>query len=236
VLHDVTSDGGLGFCHRTLPALLPAGYHGPLVIALDSNVLIDLAQHGAALMNDDQLPDEVAADGAYVEELYGLAELLNLWLLRDIRFVVTPRSKTDAKKVTERFLLRRLPSIDALANSLAFQMGDWSTPAPSEGPSPDPVGEETGLPDSADRDLVMEAQAIRAHAFLTRDRLVLERTQLTGPPMAILPPRLLAAELVTAGVQLFSGGTCRDEGCPYTQWPLLAPDMGKWGGLLSVLG
>ncbi|WP_328583007.1 hypothetical protein [Streptomyces sp. NBC_00370] len=235
MLHEVTEDGGLGFCHHVLPGLLPPGYHGPLVVAVDSNVLIDLQQHGAAVMNDESLPDRVAADIAYTNELYGLADLLNLWLLRDIRFVVTPRSKTDAKKVTERFLEQRLPSINALADSLAFQVGNWSVPAPSHGPSPTPVGEVTGLPDGADRDLVLEAQAVGAHVFLTRDRLVLERAELAGPPMALLPPQGLAAELVAAGVQPLLGGTCGGDGCPYLDWGLPAPDMGKWGGLLSVL-
>jgi hypothetical protein len=206
-----------------------------LVVAVDSNVLIDLQQHGAALINDEPLPDPVAADVAYARELSGLADLLNLWLLRDIRFVVTPRSKTDAKKVTERFLERRLPLINSLADSLAFQVGNWSVPAPSHGPSPPPVGEVTGLPDGADRDLVLEAQAVGAHVFLTRDRLVLERAELAGLPMALLPPQGLMAELLAGGVQPLFGGRCDCDGCPYGDWPLLAPDMGKWSGLLSVL-
>jgi len=48
VLHEVTGDGGLGFCHPAVPNLLLPGYHGPLVVALDSNALIDIQQHGAA--------------------------------------------------------------------------------------------------------------------------------------------------------------------------------------------
>ncbi|MGW0412198.1 hypothetical protein ACWERI_04545 [Streptomyces collinus] len=236
MLNEVTLDGGLGFCSQALPSLLPAGYHGPLVVALDSNVLIDLQQHGAALMNDDSLPDEVGADTTYAKELEGLADVLNVWLMRDIRFVVTPRSKSDAKKVSERFLQRRLPSIEALAASLAFQLGDWTVPAPSHGPAPSPVGEEQGLPEGADRDLVLEAQAIGAHVFLTRDRLVLDRTVLVGPQMVLLPPAELAARLTAAGIQLFLGGTCGRDECPYAGWPFPAPDMGKWDGLLSILG
>jgi hypothetical protein len=236
VLHEVTADGGLGFCHEALPGLLMPGYHGPLVIALDSDALIDLQQHGNALMNDNPLPDRVAADEAYAAELFGLTDLLNLWLLRDIRFVVTPRSKTDAKKVTERFLERRLPAIDALADSLAFQISNWTTPAPSHGATPAPVGVETGLSDGADRELLLEAQAVGAHVFLTRDQLVLQRAVLSGPAMAVTSPRALANELITAGVQPFCGGTCGADGCPYDDWPYLAPDTGKWRGLLSVLG
>lgn len=230
MLHEPTEDGGLGFCYPALCNLLPLGYHGPLVVALDSSILIDLQQHGRLLLEDD-LPD-VADD--YAEDLAGLANLVNLWLLRDIRFVVTPRSLTDAKKVTQRFLDRRLPAVEAIAASLAFQLGDWSAPAPSRGEPPAPVGDETGLPNGADRDLVLEAQAVGAHVFLTRDRRVLDRVALTGPALAVVTPRALVMELVEAGVEPFSGGTCSAESCPYGGWPLPAPDTGKWGGLLSI--
>lgn len=36
MLHEVTYEGGMGFCHKALPSVLPYGYHGPLVVALDS--------------------------------------------------------------------------------------------------------------------------------------------------------------------------------------------------------
>lgn len=230
MLHAVTEAGGLGFCHAALPGLLPVDYYGPLVVALDSNALIDLQQYGNRLLNEDPLD----VDDAYAEDLSGLGDLLNLWLLRDIRFVVTPRSLTDAKKVTQRFRERRLPAVDAIANSLAFQVGDWTAPAPSQGDTPASVGEETGLPDGADRELVLEAQAFGAHVFLTRDRLVLDRVALSGPAMAVVRPHALAVELVRAGVQPLLGGTCGASNCPYGDWPFPAPDMGKWGGLLSV--
>lgn len=44
---------GSGFCHAAVPDLLPIGYHGPLVVALDSNLLIDLQQYGHELLNDE---------------------------------------------------------------------------------------------------------------------------------------------------------------------------------------
>lgn len=232
MLHEATKDGGLGFCYEALPSVLPWGFHGPLVVALDSSVLIDLQEYGNVLLNGE-VPDGV--DEKYATDLGSLADLLELWLIRDIRFVVTPRSLTDAKRVSKRFLDRRLPAIRAIAESLAFQLGDWTYPAPSAH-SPRRLGDDSGLPDGADRDLVLEAQAVGAHVFLTRDRLVEERVSLSGPRMAVAAPSWLATELVNAGVQLFYGGTCAGPACPYYGWSLLAPDMGKWGGLLSILG
>lgn len=111
MLHGVTTDGGIGFCHGALPSLLPSGYHGPLVVALDSNVLIDLQEHGNVLLSGE-VP--AGLDEQYTGDLAGLTDLLNLWLLRDIRFVVTASSLTDAKRITLRFLDRRLPAVEAI--------------------------------------------------------------------------------------------------------------------------
>ena len=72
--------------------------------------------------------------------------------------------------------------------------------------------------------------------FLTRDRLVINRVSLTGPAMAVGSPSWLAAVLGAAYAQPFSGGTCGSAACPYAGWPMPAPDMGKWGGLLAIFG
>jgi hypothetical protein len=156
--------------------LLLEGFRGPLVVALDSSVLIDLQQHGSALLGDGVAVDEPK----YHEELDALGALLDLWLLRDIRFIVTPRSYTDARKLTERFVDSRGPAIDALANSLAFQWEDWEREAPSEWRELTARGEVLGLPTNADRDLVLEAQAVAAHAFLTRDDDLLATAEVRG--------------------------------------------------------
>lgn len=229
VLHDVTADGGIGFCHDAVPAVLPPGYHGPLVVALDSNVLIDLQQHGARLLNDEEL----GIQNDYEEELLALGSIVDIWMLRDIRFIVTPRSRTDAKRLSDRFLATRGPAVDALARSLAFQSGDWTALAPSEASLP-PLGSVSGIPSGADRDLLVEAQATGAHVFLTRDEQVLTTATVEGPGLRILRPTDLADELVLGGVELFSGGRCLAQDCPYADFDLPAPDLGKWGGLLSI--
>jgi hypothetical protein len=90
-----------------------------------------------------------------------------------------------------------------------------------------------GLPDGADRDLVLEAQSAGVHVFLTRDRRVLRRTNLTGPAMRVLAPSEVADELVIAGVSTFAGGTCAEPNCPYRDADIPAPDIGKWGSLFS---
>lgn len=241
VLHDVTGDGGLGFCHAALPEMLPPGYHGPLVVALDSNVLIDLQQHGLALMNDEDLPPAVMADRKYAADLEALGRLVDLWLMRDIRLVVTPRSRNDARGALEGDrLVARLSAVDALAESLAFQTQDWYSPpssAPREPGHPELSGMpalEVDLPEGGDRDLVIEAAKVGAHAFLTRDGRVLRRAKVDG--LAALRPSELMARIDETGADHFFGGVCAQDGCPYAGWPPPVSDMGKWGGLLSILG
>jgi hypothetical protein len=230
VLHRVTDEGGLGFCHAAVPAILPAGYHGPLVVALDSSILIDLQEHGRALV-DGEAP---YGDAEYQEELGALGLLIDMWLLRDIRFIATPRSRTDAKRMTERFIATRGPAIDALAESLAFQYGDRTVAVPSDFEDLFPRGEIRGLPDSADRDLVAEAQSVGAHVFLTRDHAILDKAVVTGAGLAIMAPTSLAGALTHAGIDIFRGGLCEGHGCPFSTFDVPGPDMGKWSGLFSL--
>jgi len=229
VLHEVTEEGGLGFCHVALPEVLPYGFHGPLIVALDSNILIDLQEHGRALL-DGQVPD---AAGEYAKELLALGSLIDIWMIRDIRFVVTPRSRTDAKRFTTRFSAGRALAIDALAESLAFQYGDWIVAAPSDLDGLPSGGRVAGLPEGADRDLVAEAQSVGAHVFLTRDRGILDRAVVKGAGLAIMSPISLMMQMDRAGVQLIAGGVCGQKACPYWGLSTLG-DIGKWNGLLSL--
>lgn len=219
----------MGFCHEALPELLRADYHGPLVVALDSNVLIDFQEHGANLLNNDDL----RVDGAYEEQLLALGTILDIWMVRDIRFIVTPRSRTDAKRLSERFIATRGPAIDALADSLAFQFGDWSVAVPSDR-EVTPIGSVSGIPAGADLDLLVEAQSVGAHVFLTRDEQVLTSAVMAGPVVRVMRPTDVADVLDQRSVQLFTGGMCLHEDCPYATFNLPVPDIGKWSGVLSL--
>lgn len=232
MLHDVTADGGLGFCGRALPALVPHDYHGPLIVSLDSSILIDFQQYGCQMVNDEVCVDEVK----YATELASLAWLIDLWLVRDIRFIVTPRSYTDAKRVTDRFLSQRGPTIRALAESLSFQVGDFSEIAPSERSNLIPYPNVEGLPDCADRDLVAEAVSVGAHVFLTRDVKLVANVRVPGEVLFVGLPSELEGALEVAGVTHFAGGLCNHWRCPYVSSDPPFPDTGKWEGLFSIFG
>lgn len=215
----------MGFCGAVLPSLLHGTYHGPLVVAVDSSVLVDLQMHGVEVLEQDVR----VAESKYRAELEALGWILDLWLLRDIRFVVPPRAKSDAR--TGHVPTSREPAIDAIEQSLAFQLDfpeKWPEPASLE-----PGIEVLGLPAGGDLDLVQEALGLRASVFLTRDYTVIRRADIKGAAMRVISPKTLAAELRRAGVSHFTGGICRAPGCPYLTTRIPGPDLGKWSGLLS---
>lgn len=230
MLHEATVEGGLGFCGAVLDSLLPTTYHGPLVVALDSSILIDLQQRGTEMF--DGVVD--VSEPKYAEELDSLGQLIDLWLLRDIRLIVAPRSCTDAKRITARFTSSRGPTIRALAESLAYQYGDWTEPAPSEGEGAMSSYGVRGLPNGADKDLVAEAVAIRAHVFLTRDDALIANVQVPELGPWVCSPSALMRELQNSSITHLSGGLCHGSSCPYAAFSVPGPDLGKWTGLLSI--
>lgn len=230
MLHEATAEGGLGFCGAVLDSLLPTPYHGPLVVALDSSILIDLQQHGSEIL--DGVVE--VSEPKYAEELDSLGQLIDLWLLRDIRLIVTPRSYTDAKRITARFTTSRGPTIRALAESLAYQYGDWTKPAPSEGEGTTSSHGVRGLPESADKDLVAEAVAVRAHVFLTRDDVLIANVQVPESGPRVCLPSVLMRDLQKWNITHFSGGLCHEPSCPYVTLSVPGPDLGKWSGLLAI--
>ncbi len=215
-----------------MPLGLPPGYHGPLVVALDSNIHIESRQHGYGLLNGEA-PNE---GDAYEQELVALDTLINIWLLCDVRLIANPQARVDANRVTEPFLAASVPAINALAESLAFQSGDWTVPVPSDREGLASGGDVNGLPEVADRDLVAEAQAVEAHVFLSRDRAVLDRAPVSGPRPDTMAPTALAAEMAYGDLQVLAGGICQSEACPYESLRAPGPDIGKWNGLFSIFG
>ncbi|MEL4356503.1 MULTISPECIES: type II toxin-antitoxin system VapC family toxin [unclassified Luteococcus] len=225
-LFEPTAGGGLGFCHDAMPGLLPAGYHGPLVVAIDSNVLIDLYEFGTRMV-EDSLPEPPEVPASRAGELEAIASILDLWLIRDIRLVTTPRILTDAKANPSR-LARRRQDIEHLARALAFQLEDWEEPFPLKAPEPSSPPTVIGARGEADRQLVEEAAAIGAHVFLTQDKRLRRPVSIPDAATQVLYPSELAATLAGARVTHFFGGICGGSDCPYPDFSMPAPDLGRY--------
>jgi hypothetical protein len=243
-LRAITYSGGNGFCYSTISAVAKGPGCGPLLIALDSNIVIDLQDHGATLINGDELE---VADRAYEDELTALGVLIDVWLLRDIRFLVLPAAYTDAKRRADSpKVCRRRRSIERLSEALCFQLEDWElssgdryraiTKARREDVLAQRSFSSLGLPEGADSTIYAEACIADVDVFLTRDNEVLAagaRTPVGWP--TICSPVDLVDVLAGAGVGIDPhGGLVAHAGCPYPRDDGLAPDTGKWVGLLQV--
>lgn len=112
---------------------------GPLVVAWDTDILLDYLEHGRALWGDEGLKVEGTA---YREELETLGGLVDLYFVADIRFVVTPRNVSDARRelAEDRVRVRTRASREltkALALASTGQQDD-AVALESLGPDPGP--------------------------------------------------------------------------------------------------
>lgn len=212
---------------------------GPLEVVWDTNVLVDYLQHGANMWEGEALD---APDG-YLEELEGLALLITLWSLRDIRFHVLPESVVDAKRrLTEERIVARTTAVEELAQALTLDpyVDDDDDELARTGSSaqldlplalPRSVTEDAlaALPDGNDRSLVEAALQRGAHVFLTRDHGVLRCANLFRPlGLLLASPLDLLEQLSACGAILC---LMRPE---YLYWP--CPDLQRVAHLVQALG
>jgi hypothetical protein len=206
------------------------------VVALDTNVLINLSEYGAIALDNEVLPDSLAANQVLAGDLTALADLIHLWFLRDIRFITTPRILTDfGQKVGQKAELveQRIAWAHSLLRSLSFQVESEGGLPRSDSPQLERRSVES--PPDADGTLVREAAEFGAHVFLTSDRRLVRRWT-DHEDLVLRTPTALVRELVAAGVGApWLGGTCAEPDCPYADVDIPAPDLGKWAGLLSIL-
>jgi hypothetical protein len=238
LLRHITDGSGVGFCYD-IDRRLFAGPddHGPLLVAWDANVLIDFHTYGEAAINDEPLRDGLGQHlpARYEADVRALADLIHLWFIRDIRFVILPRGEDELDGSGGESARRNRQSIDGLADALTFQLEDWGVGEPRF-PEPDAPIDTLGFeafPSGADRELVAQAARYSVDVFLTMDRGVLKAREAIASPL-ILRPRELVDRLVDLGIQPFSGGRIDHEDCPY-EGALPAPDMGRWVPLLAAL-
>lgn len=226
MLDEGSNYGGLGFCGDVLPHLLPPGHHGPLVLALDTNVLLDLQLHGGALVNNTK---PVTGDPAHATQLAGLADVLSLWMLRDIRFVVTASALEEAAETTAPAGVARLPSVTAVAEGVAHRLDPPPRGTSSKG------GLRTSPGGRRDQEQRRgEAEALGAHVLLCSRQAPYLRAVKEGPSVKVMTTAELAAYLSDADVQPLWGGVCGHAGCPYGDGCPPAPDTAKWGRLLRL--
>jgi len=241
-LRELNANSGVGFCYELDRDLFvdDSRAHGPLLIALDSNLVIDLQTYGAALI--DQVPRE-GVDESYGLELDALGRLVELWFLRDIRFVILPGAHSDDRRAPAEPTpksIHRVKMLQAIELALTFQLDDWGFEGlrhPWELRKLTAL-EETllgNIPHVLDRALVGQAVRCGADVFLTRDEKVLQKSLAlpAGYPNVLKPSSLMEMVDTLGEHALFLG--ISEHGRCELSFDRPFSDSGKMAVLLEAL-
>jgi hypothetical protein len=192
---------------------------GPLVICLDTNLLIHLAQ------NHDEIGGSFGFDGqGYCPDLWedpvrALHDLFLLWFWRDVRFFLPPEQMEDGRLTADR-ARSRASILDAFTQDF-WERGGFSRSSHVSGETvetgldlivPDvwPPSFNDALPGGMDGVLVRAAATAGAHVFLTTDgRDILRRARdMARFSLAVMRPDQLLNALDSSGALSLSS----DEG------------------------
>jgi hypothetical protein len=183
---------------------------GPLIVCLDTNLLIHLAQ------NHDEIGGSFGFDGqGFCPQLWddpvrALHDLFLLWFWRDVRFFLPPEQMKDGRLTADRARSRK-SILDAFAQDF-WERGGFSRSSHVDGEAveggldlviPDvwPPSFDNTLPAGMDGVLVRAAVDAGAHVFLTTDgRDILRRARdMARFSFAIMRPDQLLSALNSSG-------------------------------------
>ncbi len=138
---------------------------GPLIVGMDTNVLIDYIDNINFIWADPEPMNPTR----WNSRAGGLKDLMTLWSWRDIRFVIQSQQLDDAKRtLTIERREQRQELLDAFYTD-TFERSQRDTLRSVRG-GEIPVDVLNRLPAGVDRSLVTAALAQGCHAFLTEDR------------------------------------------------------------------
>lgn len=209
----VTGGDRIGFSHDATPdVFLGRQGDGPLIVCPDTNVLIWIVNQIERIEEKIGLLNAPLLGGNWREPVEAIADLLQLWQFRDIRFFVSDHYLTDGRLTPERLKVRERV-VDEL--SLDFTMrgafdteiddlGDQSDeatvltrscpvhPAPQRIYQPAPAR----WPHAKDRALLAHALDSGCHVFITCDKGVVAcASEFARCGLAIMKPGELLERL-----------------------------------------
>lgn len=218
-------DGPELFCRRQ--------GRGPLNIVWDTNLLIDYFQHGHAMWSPAAEWLSHRVPGSHGEELEALQVVVALWVVRDVRFHVLPRTLTDARsKLSDSRARDRKRAFARFASAIAYVGDPEEDPGPPGGLALPPRALDKilcGIPAGGDRDLVAASLRAGMHVFLTMDKRVLrEKAALGTVGLRLASPGDLLEMLAECGAL-----HCLVDPHTYLRWP--APDQARVAELVEAL-
>lgn len=187
--------GHAGFDYGASPEFFSGRQgEGPLILALDTNVVIHLTQRFDDVIG--ALGWNGLSPGGWAEPDRALQDLFAVWFWRHVSMHISELTIDDAKKslTTER-QTRRLEAISMFARDRWLR--DWTVEdvetKPPELPTPQDV------PPGRDGELVRDAVSIGAHAFVTFDRGIIRYDDALRPwQLRLCEPGWLLEQLTNA--------------------------------------
>jgi hypothetical protein len=215
-IDDPYQEGG-GFFYENCPGVFLGriGY-GPLRIAWDTNILIDYADFGDLMWDEDSEFDPPISETRYRDELVALDTIIQLWMMRDIRVRVPDRQIFDARRGLDEAAWelreRQIHHFLAALRCIELDKEVLGNVQPFD------VLPEGSTSDDWDESLVLEAVETGCHVFLTRDDRLRRRLYRMAHEsfVVVMSPSDLHQALAEARELGFEGGE------------YIMPDNHKW--------
>jgi len=242
-LRALDSEPGPGFCYSVESGFCHfASGFGPLLVAFDSNIVSYLEVHGRSIIDDEPAVDVSPPLRA---ELDALAQLLEVWRTRDIRFIVVPQIVRDfVRQPPVAVQEQRRESCRRIIEAISYQIIDDDVSETIDHltepvrPVADQLALEMDTPTlllkPLDAQLVREAIACEVDVFLTNDKQLRSAVRRLRLPIHALSPVELMEKFARENVGLMGEDHLGHESCD-AALSLLCDDIGKWGPLFEIL-
>ena len=192
-------EGGGFFYEYCSEVFLGRVGYGPLRVAWDTNILIDYAQFGHLIWDEDREFDPPVFEARYLEQLHALNTIVRFSEVRDIRARAPQRQIYDAKRSLseDQWEIRAIQLHHLLASLTCIELDKDI----HDNVQPFDLLPEGSTNSEWDESLVQEAIATGCHVFLTRDDNLRNRL---GPDarkrfLAVMAPADLQQALAEAG-------------------------------------
>jgi len=200
-----------------------------------------LEVHGRSIIDDEPAVD---VDPKLQAELDALAQLLEVWRTRDIRFIAVPQIVRDFERQPPIALQeQRRESCLRIIEAMSYQVihDDVGETLAHLTKTVRPVGDQlalevdtTTLLKPLDAQLVREAIACDVDVFLTNDKQLRSAVRRLRLPIHALSPVELMERFARENVGPMGEDHLNHESCD-AAFGLPCDDIGKWGPLFEIL-
>lgn len=183
--------------------------------------------------------DVEGVDAERGRQLTALGQIIDLWMMRDVRFVVVPRTRSDFRRLPSDVRMRqRERTFERIESALTFQLGDWEDTSGrfAGGRSLTSAAHDViGAASTLDALMLRSAWDCAVDVFLTSDLKLLNACSHAAAPFPLISsPSGLADRLAMLGTDPMFIGMVDHEDCRW-DFGFLLGDTGKWVTLFEAM-